>query len=68
MALKPYRISKVEAAHGNLHSVIPKLVNETSLDSAARQLGISSATVCRWLQNNGYERVTQYVRKEKKSS
>ena len=63
----PKRVLKqLEATLGDLHQVIPNLVNEYGQHEAARKLGISSASVNRWLKANGYRpkrmRLVKYIR------
>ncbi len=64
MAAKPYRIPKLEQTYGDLHTIIPKLANELGQVKAANRLGISSASINRWLKKNGYVLQMQYVRRE----
>lgn len=52
---KPYRIKELEGEYGDLHQIIPKLVNQGGQKLAAQQLGISQNTVSNWLKDNGYE-------------
>ena len=57
-----YRIKQIEREHKDLHSVIPKLVNEHGQAQAAQLLGISQTTVSKWLKDNGYVRVIRFER------
>jgi hypothetical protein len=59
------KLKEIEHKHGDLHLVIPALVNKHSQIEAGRQLGISSAAISRWLKVNGYCRKIIYVRDEK---
>jgi hypothetical protein len=61
---KPYRLRDLEAQYGDLHKVIPKLVNEGGQQYAAFQLGVSISTISSWLKDNGYIQKVEYVRKE----
>lgn len=56
------RLRDLEGMHGDLHRVIPELVNAYGQNEAGRRLGVSSATVNRWLKDNGYRRKTCYER------
>jgi transposase-like protein len=60
------RIKHLETSLGDLHQVIPELVNQYGQHEAGRKLGISSATVNRWLKANGYKpkrmRLMKYIR------
>lgn len=57
---RAYRVRDLEAQHGDLHQVIPPLVNKNGQAEAARELGVSQFTISRWLKDNGYERRTVY--------
>lgn len=59
---KPNRLRELEAAHGNLHDVIPDLVNQKGQAGAAAALGVSGATISTWLKDNGYKQVIRYIR------
>lgn len=61
-------ISRIVEQHGNLHDVIPKVVNRVGQIKGAEILGVSPFTLNRWLKNNGYELKRMYVRKEEKAS
>lgn len=61
---KPYRIKELESRLGNLHEVIPQLVNLHGQAEAARLLGLSQTTVSQWLKVNGYRQKIEYVREE----
>lgn len=52
---KPLVLRELEAKHGSLHEIIPKLVNRGGQKCAADELGISAMTVSRWLKINGYK-------------
>jgi len=56
------------AIEHDLDALIPELVNRHGQIRAGIALGVAASTINTWLKTNGYERVTQYVRKEKKSS
>lgn len=65
----PYKLKEVEDQFGPLEDVIPQLVNTLgSQRLAADELGISETTVCLWLKNNGYEKVTIYRKREEKTA
>lgn len=57
---RAYRVRELEAEHGDLHKVIPPLVNKNGQGEAARELGVSQFTISKWLKDNGYERRTVY--------
>ncbi len=61
---KPNRLRELEHTHGDLNEVIPALVNAYGQAEAARQLGVSGATISVWLRDHGYVQQTQYVRPE----
>lgn len=58
MAANAYRIKQV--VKGDPHDAIPELVNEFGQLEAARILGLSQATISRWLKKNGYIAVTTW--------
>jgi hypothetical protein len=60
---KPNKLRELEQKHGDLHKVIPHLVNEHDQRKAAEILGVSTATISTWLKNNGYLPHIEYVRK-----
>jgi len=51
---KRHRLREVEKRLGDLHGVIPGLVNQHGQAETARKLGVSQGTVSRWLRVNGY--------------
>ena len=55
-------ISRIVEMTGNLHEVIPPIVNRVGQHEAAHQLGVSPFTINRWLKQNGYVLKRQYVR------
>jgi hypothetical protein len=57
-------ISRIVEQYGNLHEIIPPLVNKCGQHQAAQQLGVSAFTINRWLKANGYRRVQRYERLE----
>lgn len=57
-----YRVREIQKKYGDLHNVIPKLVNAKGQSAAGKELGLSSATINLWLKNHGYKKVIQYVR------
>lgn len=59
MAANPYRIK--QTVKGDPKKIIPELVNEHGQLEAARILGISQATISRWLKRNGYVAVTTWL-------
>lgn len=61
---KPYRVTELEQQFGDLHKIIPPLVNEVGQAETARRLGVSQATISVWLKANHYESKTVYERPE----
>lgn len=59
------RIKTLEEKHGNLHKVIPPLVNECGQIEAGRQLGVAASTLSKWLKRNGYKSKMQYFHERK---
>ena len=62
-----YRIPELEKEYGDLHKIIPPLVNEGGQKYAAFQLGVSQATISEWLRDNGYTAKTTYEKQEQAS-
>ncbi len=56
------KVKRLEKKYGDLHVVIPPLVNRYGQQTAANILGVAASTICVWLQENGYKRVTRYER------
>ena len=52
------------AQHGNLHQVIPDMVQKMGQVGASQKLGVTQNWVSRWLRDNGYEPRIVYVRRE----
>lgn len=59
--MPPIRVRKLEQEHGGLDRIIPELVNESGQLGAALRLGISTATISRWLRRNRYWQVNQWL-------
>lgn len=59
-----YRIRYLKDKFGDLDRVIPEMVNQHGQHGTARLLGISTATVNKWLKDNGYRRRMVYERIE----
>jgi hypothetical protein len=59
--MPPIKVRGLEQEHGDLSRVIPALVNELGQWEAGRRLGVSSATISRWLRRNQYQQVTQWM-------
>lgn len=51
----------LEKEKGDLHKVIPPLVNAGGQKLAATALNVSQATISEWLTRNRYVRKVQYV-------
>ncbi len=60
--MKQYRVSQLENEHGDLHQVIPQLVNTYGCVHTAVKLGASPATINRWLKKNGYALKKQWAK------
>ena len=59
----PFRlIKKLEQERGNLHAVIPQMVEQYGQIRAGQMLGVSAATISKWLISNGYRRRVKYER------
>jgi hypothetical protein len=54
----------LEAQYGDLHKVIPPLVNLGGQKYAAHQLGTTQATISNWLKNHGYKPNITYQKQE----
>lgn len=63
-----FRVREVQKKYGDLHRVIPRLVNEQGQVNTAKLLGLSPATISKWLKDNGYIRVSQYIRRDDQSA
>lgn len=55
-----FKLKELEQRHGDLHNVIPALVNKKGQNGAALELGVSGATISNWLKDNGYRQVIRY--------
>lgn len=55
------KLKGLERERGDLHAVIPPLVNAVGQNEAARILKVSQSTISNWLRNNGYVQQTKYV-------
>jgi hypothetical protein len=61
----PYKkLERLQQQHGDLHQIIPAIVNQHGQIRAGQALGVLATTINKWLKQNGYERRTQYVRHE----
>lgn len=58
------KVRRLEKEHGDLHRVIPEMVNNFGQSEAARRLCVSQTTISRWLRQNGYEYRIVWERKE----
>ena len=61
------RLKEVEKKRGDLHSLIPPLVNERGQEGAAQELGVSQSAISTWLKKQNYIKVTTYVRRGNES-
>lgn len=62
--MPPIKVRLLEKEHGDLSRIIPELVNESGQLGAAQRLGVSTATISRWLRRNGYQLVMKWERIE----
>ena len=67
MAKGKYKDKSLEAIHGDLHGLIPTMVNKYGQVYTAQSLGVSQYFISDWLRRNGYLRVIQYVRMDSAS-
>ncbi len=58
------KLRDIEKQKGDLNRVIPELVNAHGQHETARILGVSAATVNKWLKDNGYTLKQVYVKQE----
>jgi hypothetical protein len=56
------KLKRLEIERGNLDEVIPSLVNRNGQHVTAKALGVSAATINKWLKDNGYVRRQFYVK------
>lgn len=63
-----YRLREIENKYGDLHRVIPDLVNKQGQAETARELDVTQATISIWLKENGYKRIVQWVRETAKEN
>ncbi len=56
----PSKSRVLEEKYGDLHKVIPKLVNELGQKGAADALGTSQSFISMWLSANHYEQFIEY--------
>lgn len=58
------KLKIVESEKGDLHEIIPRLVNQKGQRQAGIELGLSAATINSWLKRNGYIKKIQYIRSQ----
>ncbi len=56
----PNKLRRLEERYGNLHSIIPALVNKVGQAEAGRQLGLSASTISNWLKAHGYKQMSTW--------
>jgi len=62
---KRFKLRDIERDRGiNLKEEIPKAVNEKGQEYAAKKFGVSTATISRFMQENGYVAKVIYVKQE----
>jgi hypothetical protein len=61
---KRFVLRDLEAKHGDLHKVIPQLVNRYGQLETALRLGTTQATISGWLKSNGYVFKGEWTRTE----
>jgi hypothetical protein len=54
----------IEVKEGDLHKVILPLVNEHGQIETGRKLGVSAATINKWLKRHGYTAKVIYIKRE----
>jgi transposase-like protein len=54
------KLKAIEKQRGDLHQIIPPLVNEYGQHKAAEILGVSVSTINKWLKDNHYQMVVTY--------
>lgn len=54
-------VKKLEQKRGNLRAVIPVLVSQYGQVEAGRRLGLSAATISKWLKAHGYHKRVDYI-------
>jgi predicted DNA-binding protein (UPF0251 family) len=52
------RLAEIKKERGDLEHVIPLMVNELGQKDAAEKLGVSQATISRWLKAHNFEKRT----------
>lgn len=55
-------LKDLEQLYGDLHEIIPSLVNQGGQTFAAFQLNTTQATISNWLKHNGYTKKTEWVK------
>lgn len=56
------KLVQVERERGDLHKVIPPLVNAGGQKAAAAALNVTQATISGWLRKNGYQQIVKWER------
>jgi hypothetical protein len=57
-----YKEKELTEKHGDLHKVIPVLVNQHGQHGASQQLGVTQSFISYWLRKNDYMLVRKWVR------
>jgi len=61
---KRNKLLEIERSQGDLHQVIPPLINDNNglQSAAARSLGVTQSTISNWLRKNGYRPIVRWER------
>jgi len=62
MAKVAYKEKELERLHGDLHDLIPEMVNKHGQSFTAVSLGVSQHFISTWLKKNGYVAGVVYVK------
>ena len=57
-------IKRLAASHGDLHKIIPAMVNKVGQAQCAANLGVSQGTISMWLRKHGYNRLDLWLTPE----
>lgn len=54
-------IKRLALEHGDLHKIIPPMVNKLGQQQCAANLGVSQGTISLWLHKHGYNRLDLWL-------